>query len=301
MADEVETPEVQDDGSSLGVPIIEREAKLRGEPIDTVTIVEKPVVAGDDDDGDDDLDDDADPIKAPQAAPPVPSIPDPGEYKPADYSFEVAVYDTEGKNMRTHKIKSVEDWDTLLDGDPNLGSAGALLKAQRQATKMETNLDRDQREHEAKKAQFANEKTAIDNQQQATTTMIAEIGYLQSQGKLPAVDAKYVDADWSDPEIAKQPGVKEQLALLNYMRNENRRLEAAGLSRMTSIRDAFNSYQLDRAEKARPAQQARAAQARKAAGARVASVSPAPLSGGAPSGISVGRGGSLRDLGRQAY
>lgn len=290
-----------DDGSSLGVPILEREAKLRGEDIAGVQIVEpgNVVAATTDDDGDDP--DDEEPVEAPNAPDPTPSLPDPGDFVPADYSFEVQVFDAEGKNARTHKIKSVEQWDELLDGDPNLGSASALLKAQRAATKMETGNDRDQRDHEAKKAQYTNEKTQIEAQKTATNTMIAEIGYLQGQGKLPAVDPKYVNADWSDPEVAKQPGVKEQLALLNYMRSENKKLSAAGLPQMTSIRDAFNSFQLDRAEKGAPARRQQAGQQRKAAGARVASTSSSALAGGAPAGVSVGRGGSLRDLARYGY
>lgn len=281
-----------------GTSILEREAKLRGADLEpTVQFVESGDKTEPVDEVEDEADDE-DEIVAPAASAPVPTLTDPGEYKPADYSFEVTVMDDEGKNARTHKIKSVEQWDELLERDPNLGSAAALLKAQRAATKMETALERDERDHEGKKTAFETEKTTLATQAAATNTMVAEIGYLQAQGKLPAVDKKYVDADWSDPEVAKQPGVKEQLALLNYMRGENKKLVAAGLPAMTSIRDAFNSMQLDRVEKGRPAARAEAASQRKANGARVAGVSSSPASV-APAGISVGRGGSLRDIGRQ--
>lgn len=299
MEDEVvETP--ADDGTSPeGTSILDREAKLRNDPEPTVQIVEKTAPATTEDDPDDDDDDEPDNPAAPVLAQ-TPTIPDPGEFKPGDYTFEVTVLDAEGKNARVHKIKSVEQWDDLLETDPNLGSASALLRAQRAASKMENSLERDQRDFEAKKAAFDSEKSQIEAQAAATNVMVAEIGYLQAQGKLPAVDKKYVDADWSDPEVAKQPGVKEQLALLNYMRKENGRLSAAGLPRMTSIRDAFNSYRIDQAEKKAPARKQAAGVARKQAGARVSGVSPAP-SGAAPAGISVGRGGSLRDLGRQGF
>lgn len=283
-----------------GTSILDREAKLRGEPAEVPTIVtgrEKPVVT--ENDPNDDTDDEPDePVSAPA---PTPTVPDPGVFTPGDYSFDVVVLDSEGKSPRTRHIRSVDEWDELLDGDPNLGSASALLKAQRAATKMENSLERDKRDYDTKKATFDGEKATLAQKQQSTDMMTAEIGYLQSQGKLPEVAKKYVNADWSDPEVAKQPGVKEQLALLNYMSKENKRLIAAKLPPMTSIRDAFNSYRIDQADKKAPAVRAQAAVQRKQAGAKVAGVSSSALTGGAPSGISVGRGGSLRDLGRMGY
>lgn len=296
--------DVNDDGTSpQGTSILEREAKLRGAEVETVRFIEPGQTADEDEDDENEGgkgDEDEDEIIVTRLPDPVPTLTDPGEFKPADYSFEVQVFDDEGKNARTHKIKSVEQWDELLERDPNLGSASALLKAQRAATKMETSLDRDQREHDGKKTAYETEKTQLEASKATTDTWIAEVGYLQSKGDLPAVDKKYVDADWSDPEIAKQPGVKEQLALLNYMRAENKRRTDAKLKPMTSILDAFNAYQLDQARKGNVTSRQRAATQRKAAGARVASVSAAPASV-APSGISVGRGGSLRDLGRSAF
>ena len=294
-----EIVEVDDGSSPGGTSILEREERARGEQAPTPKIVR---AADEEDDADDEGDDDDDdePITAVATPAPEPTVPDPGEYVPNDYAFEVIVYDGEGKNARTHKIKSVDEWDELLERDPNLGSASALLKAQRAATKMETGLERDRREYDTKKSAFEQEKATIDNRQAATATMVSEIGYLQSKGKLPQVDAKYVDADWSDPEIAKQPGVREQLRLLNYMRDENKARVAAKLKPMTSILDAYNAYVADNAERDNTTRRRTAGQQRKAAGARVASVSAAPV-GNAPAGISVGRGGSLRDLGRQGF
>lgn len=286
---------------SQGTSILEREAKLRGEtPEPAVRIIEKGQEIDEEPDETDEEEEDA---TAPQQiVPETPKTPDPGEYKPTDYSFEVQVYDKDGNNPKTRKITSLEQWDDLLENDPNLGSASALLKAQRNATKMENSSDRDKRDYDTKKTAFDTEVTEIATRKAAVDTMTSEIGYLQAKGDLPAVAKEYVDANWSDPEIAKKPGVKEQVQLLNYMRDENKRRTAANLKPMTSILDAFNAFQIDQAKKGNVARRQTAGQQRKTAGARVAGVSSgAPSSSGAPAGISVGRGGSLRDLGRQGF
>lgn len=290
--------EVDDGSSPSGTSILEREERARGQQAPVPEIVSSAATATDEDNEDEDEDED-EPITQ-MATPLAPTIADPGTYTPGDYSFEVIVYDDEGKNARTHKIKSVDEWDELLERDPNLGTASALLKAQRNATKMESSLDRDKRDYDGKKTAFEQEKADLANRQASTDTMVSEIGYLQSKGKLPQVDAKYVDADWSNPNIAKQPGVREQLALLNYMSRENKARIAAKLKPMTSILDAYNAYVADNAERDNTTRRRIAGQQRKAAGARVASVSSAPV-GAAPPGISVGRAGSLRDLGRQGF
>jgi len=296
--EEDEVVEVDDGSSPGGTSILEREERARGEQAPTPKIVRAADEAGEDDE-DEDEDEEDEPITR-VATPVAPTLADPGEYVPNDYTFEVVVYDGQGKNARTHKIKSVDEWDELLERDPNLGSASALLKAQRAATKMETSLERDKREYDGKKTAFEQEKASVATRQAATDTMVSEIGYLQSKGKLPQVDAKYVDADWGDPEVAKQPGVREQVRLLNYMRDENKARVAAKLKPMTSILDAYNAYVADGAEKDNVTRKRTAGAQRKAAGARVASVSSAPV-GAAPPGVSVGRGGSLRDLGRQGF
>lgn len=232
--------------------------------------------------------------------PAIPAVADPGEYQPADYSFEVTTYDAEGKNGRSRKISSVEDWDTFIDGEPNFGNATALLKAQRLATKMETALDRDQAEYNNKKTAF-DEYTQTEEARVAATTQISnEINYLVDRGELPKVAPEFVTANWADPKVAAQSGVKEQIALLAYMQKENNARAKAGLAPMTSALDAWNAYQLDQAKQTTATRQQQAGQQRKEAGARVAPSSPAPASS-APRGIAVGRGGSLNDLGTQDW
>lgn len=226
---------------------------------------------------------------------PTPTVEDPGTYTPKDYSFEVTVYDEEGKNGKSVKVKSIEEWEELLDKDSNFGTSSALLKAQRLATKMESNLDRDESEWKKKKDAFDEQSESAQAQQDRINNIAAEINYLVGKGKLPAVDKKYANADWSDPEVAKQPGVKEQVSLLNYMRKENDARVKAGLRPIDSVLDAYNAMQLEQRDKRAQDVKKKAGVARKEAGARVAGSSPAPVSS-APKGIAVGRGGSLRDL-----
>lgn len=226
---------------------------------------------------------------------PIVTVEDPGEYTPKDYSFEVTIYDEEGKNGKPVKIKSVEEFEDLLEKDSNFGSPSALLKAQRQATKMESNSDRDKDNWQEKRDKFDSQVESVQAQQEQINNIAAEITYLVGKGKLPEVAKKYSNADWSDPETAKQPGVKEQVELLNYMRKENDTRVKAGLKPLTSVIDAYNSMQLEQRDKRAGDVKQRASEVRKEAGARVAGNSPAPVTN-APKGVAVGRGGSLRDL-----
>lgn len=226
---------------------------------------------------------------------PLVTVEDPGEFTPKDYSFQVTVFDSEGKNAKQVTVRSPEQWDELLETDPNLGSAAALAKGLRLAAKMEGNTERDKADYDVKKAEFDQATEAEKTRVAALTSMEAEINYLGENGDLPAVDAKYVNADWSDPDVAKQPGIKERIALLSFMRNENNRRTRLGLKPMTSVLDAFNAFERQNSKTRRISATKLAGEQRKAAGAIVAPSSPAP-SASAPKGISVGRGGSLRDL-----
>lgn len=227
---------------------------------------------------------------------PVTTIEDPGEFTVPDVAFEVTVYDDEGKNGKTVKISSVDDWDNLLDKDPNLGTAAALMKAQREATKMENKLDRAQEDWQKQKTEYESQMEVEQQRIDTTNAWVNEINYLVQSGDLPKVDAKYKDADWSDPEIAKQDGVKEQIELLKFMRNENKAREKASLKPITSVIDAFNAFERKSSKTKTTEQNKARGEARKAAGAKVAGVSPAPVSN-APKGVAVGRAGNLNDLG----
>lgn len=226
---------------------------------------------------------------------PIVTVEDPGEYTPKDYSFEVTIYDEEGKNGKPVKIKSVEEFEELLEKDSNFGSPSALLKAQRQATKMESNSERDKEKWQEAKDKYSSQVESVQAQQEQINNIASEISYLVAKGKLPEVDKKYSNADWSDPDIAKQPGVKEQVELLNYMRKENDARTKAGLKPLTSALDAYNSLQLEQRDRKVSDVKKRAGEVRKEAGSRIAGNSPSPVTN-SPKGVAVGRGGSLRDL-----
>lgn len=294
-------PNAPADQQPQGTSIVEREMRINPNFEESIHIVEpgdtdsQRTETTEDADTQPDEDDGTDDEATIVSETPVILAPDPGEFKPADYTFEVTVYDENNANARTHKIKSVSEWDDLLDRDPNLGSASALLKAQRQATKMESASERDKADWQAKKDAYEQEKTQTDARTAAIARNVAEVDYLVNRGDLPKVAKEYATADWSDPEIAKQPGVKEQNALLSYMQKENKARAKAGLPQMSSILDGYNAWQLDQAKKNTATAKVTAGQARKVAGARIAPAGSTP-SQIAPPGLMIGRGGSLRDL-----
>lgn len=302
-ADEPEVP--VEDAPPRGRSITENEFdNWDGE---TTRIIEPGDKVPDDDTNDDD-DKPSDEPPAPPAvavvplkAPEVPvTVPDPGVFTPTDYSFSVMVFDGEGKNGRPTKINSIEEWDSLLEGEPNLGSSSATLKAERAATRMVSNSERDKTDYDTKKANFDKAKEAADTEMAGTQRIIDEMSYLVSRGDLPPITAEQVNLNWKDPAIAKQPGIKEQVELVAYMQNESAKRVAAGLAPMTSLIDALTSMKLDQRNKQASTTKVKAGEARREAGARVAGVQPQPASA-APKGISVGRGGSLKDLGRESW
>lgn len=221
---------------------------------------------------------------------------DPGQFVANDYSFEVTYYDEEGKNGKTVKINSIDEWDNLLEKEPNFGTAAALLKYDRLANKMDSRTESDRIAWQNKVEEFNHQSQAMANRTESINTMMAEMNYLVNKGDLPPVAPEYQNADWSDTEVAKQPGVREQVEVLNYMQRENNARAKAGLKPITSVVDAYNAFMLDSTRKANVERRQQVAQDRKTAGARVAGTSPAPVSN-TPKGIAVGRVGNLADMG----
>lgn len=223
------------------------------------------------------------------------TLEDPGDFQPADYSFEVPIYDEEGKNPKTVKVGSVEQFEQLLDDEKNFGSASALLKAQRLATKMESNLERDKKGWEDSKKAYNDQEAGVSAQNEAINQMANELNYLVGKGKLPAVAKEFQNADWSDPDVAKQPGIKEQIEVLDYMKKENVARRKAGLPDI-GISGALSELTIEKAEVAAKENDDKAGEARRAAGAKVAGVNPGPVSA-VPKGVMVGRSfGSLSEL-----
>lgn len=232
--------------------------------------------------------------EAPEAEEPIyqTTLEDPGEFEPTDYSFEVTVYDTEGKNGKPVKITSVDEFEKLLDEEKNFGTASALLKAQRLATKMESGQERDKAKWEADKKAYNDQQAEVEAQNTQVNQLAAELNYLVAKGKLPKVAKQYQTADWSDPEVAKQPGIKEQIEVLEYMQKENIARRKAGLSDI-GVSAALSELTMERAQEATKIAETKAGEARRLAGAKVAGVNPGPVSA-APKGVMVGR--NLGDL-----
>lgn len=243
----------------------------------------------------------------PEEAEDVIEIEDPGQFTPADYSFEVTTYsedkDGNATKSKTVKVTSIAQWEELLADDPNLGSSLAVNKAFRAAQKMESNLESDQKAHEAKKSEY--DKAVSDQAQNEATTnaWAAEINYLEERGDLPKVPAKFKNVPWigqnADQEALKDDSVKAQIELLEYMRKENTKRRKLGLSNL-GPEAAFNARLRDTRQKKSDDTKKKSEVARKEAGARIAGSSPNPVTV-APKGIAVGVGGSLRDLGNTSW
>ncbi len=229
-----------------------------------------------------------------EVAPEAPDVPqntvaDPGEYKPADYSFEVTLAD--GKKVT---IKTPEDAEKLAEDADNFETPAQLMDFINKQNKMNRQLERDYEKWEAQHKTFSEQVENESQRREQVESYISEFQYLVGKGLLPSVPQRFAQANWSDPEVAKQPGVKEQLALIKYMDKENGIREKAGIKPLTSIVDAFNAWQLENEHKAAFNENKAAGEARKAAGAKVAGVSPAQQGGYVPKGIAVGNPNVLK-------
>lgn len=221
---------------------------------------------------------------------PVVTVNDPGEYKPADYSFDVTL-----KGGKSVKISTPEEADKLAEDPENFETPKQLLDFINKTQTMRTKLDKDHDKWESEHTTFEQQLEQETQRRSNIEQFVSEFNYLIGKGLLPPVAKEYRDADWTDPEVAKQSGVKEQKELLDYFVKENKVRVANKIKPLTSIVDAFNAWQQDEGRqkvaakvKADEAAKKAAGQARKTAGARVAGVSASQQGGYAPKGIAVG-------------
>lgn len=218
------------------------------------------------------------------------TTPDPGQYVAADYSFEVTL-----KDGKTIKVGSPDEAEKIADDPDNFTTPKQLMDFLNKQNKMQRNLDRDHDQWQSKREKFDAEMNVATERAETISSIASEFKYLVSKNLLPPVAKEFQDADWSDPEVAKQPGVKEQVELLNYMAKENQRRQEAGVKPLASALDAHNSWLLDTERKERAKATREAGEARKVAGARVAGVSSSPVSGSnIPKGIAVGNKNVLK-------
>lgn len=209
---------------------------------------------------------------------------DPGEYKPADYSFEVTL-----KDGKTQKVSTPEEAEKLADDPDNFETPKQLMDFINKQNKMNRNLDKDYEKWESEKKTYDSQIETQKERDQTVTTLTSGFEYLIAKGLMPKLDPADAIADWSDPEVAKHPGVKEQIELINYMTKENTSREKAGIPVLASALDAYNAWQLETGRKQADKEKKESGEQRRAAGARVAGVSPAQQGSYVPKGIAVGK------------
>ncbi len=214
---------------------------------------------------------------------PVITVEDPGEFKPQDYSFKVKLAD--GKSVT---IKTPEDAEAIADNPDNFETPKQLMEFINKQNKMNQGLDKDREKYDTQKKTFDEQSQEQQSRQENVETLANEMEYLVSEGLIPAVAPEYRAGDWADPEVAKQPGVKEQMALINFMVKANEKRAKAGVKPITSAIDAHNAWMLDKTRIKSEQDSKKAGEDRKAAGARVAGVSATEQQPYVPKGIAVG-------------
>jgi hypothetical protein len=225
----------------------------------------------------------------PKASQPAPQLTDPGEFQPKDYSFDVTLADGQ-----VIKVAKPEDIDNI-PADADFGTPANLAKMQAAYTKMVVGIENDKRDYDKDKSAFEAEQESNAAIEQNVTTMMNEMAYLETKGRLPAVGDKYKEADWSDPEVAKQPGVKERLELLNYRAQENKQREKLGLSPMSVLEASMQMAQDQAEQKAADVKEKQGGQ-RKAKGALIGGATASSFDS-TPDDMIIGAGGSIRDIG----
>ena len=215
---------------------------------------------------------------------PVVTVADPGQYQPADYSFDVTLAD--GKTV---KISTPEEADKIAEDPENFKKPKELLDFITKTNSMRNKLDRDYDKWQEQKTLFDSQSQEEAQRQETVSNYAAEFDFLANKGLLPQIPTEFRDADWQDPEVAKDPVVKQYVAILDYMVKENQERAKAGVRPLNSILDAFNAYQLETGRTKADENKKQAGEARKAAGARVAGSTSSEGTPYVPKGIAVGR------------
>lgn len=236
----------------------------------------------------------------PQTTPPEPTptlevVEDPGEFKPSDYSFKVTV---DGKEMTVKDEADVEAITDLLEEKPEAISAKDFIKFNRSVSAMDNGIAKEKTDHDAKKAAYDTYTETVEVQEKRIEGINNGINYLEAKNLLPKVDSKLVDAVWKDHPDAD--GIKERLALLNYMAEENTRRVEAGLEPSFDPIAAYNGMQLEQANNKDTQADAAENDKRKSKGSMVGGNAP-NIPSNIPKDSIVGEGGSLDDLYQAAY
>lgn len=218
---------------------------------------------------------------------------DPGDFVPADYSFEVTT--TDGK---THTINSPQEAQALaakLDDDPALITASQFLHLGSKTALMEQGIVSDRKVYDEQKQAHETEANKAKVQDEQLSQWQNEISYLRQKGDLPAITDALNGADWTDPKVASQPGVKETLELFKWMEGENDKRRAAGLAPDTSVVSAHTAMQLEAIKSQNQDEVSREKGSARSKGSMVGGQSP-HIPSNAPKDSIIGTPGTIDDL-----
>ncbi len=223
-------------------------------------------------------------------------VDDPGDYKPADYSFDIEIA---GKSYKVDTAERAAELAEELAEELEPKQLVSLMTKSAQITIKE---ERDKDDWQKHKDAFDNQSAEIKDAEETINNRVKEITYLVGNGFLPKITDPAVkqrwETDpnaWSDAEFIKSDGVREQVELLQYMIDESKRRTDAGLPPLDSLLDAFNAMENDPKRRKEEEEHKEAGEQRKAAGARVAGTSPAQPAGYyVPKGIAVGDPNALK-------
>lgn len=218
---------------------------------------------------------------------------DPGEFKPADYSFEVST--TDGK---THKITTPEDAETFasqLDDNPEQLTASAFAKFTSKLAVMEQGIAADKREFEANKQTFESQQELEDTRIKTVESISNGLDYLQAQGKIANIPAELDTKDIKWEDHSDNPAIKERIDLLAYMSKDNDERMKHGLEPSFDVVAVYNAMRLENMEAT--AEKARKAEVKNRQDRGTMVGKPANYTPDNPTpGSIIGLGGSLQDL-----
>ena len=214
---------------------------------------------------------------------PVIKTEDPGEFKPNDYSFTVETLD----GVKT-KITTPDQAEEFINANADNLSVAQQMSLMRKTTAMENSQNKDLDKYQTQKDKYDSELKLDTERQENISNLANEIQYMITKGLLPAIDDAYKTADWSDPMVAKQPGVKEQIELVNYMTKENNERSKAGVKPFSSMIDAYNDMQREQGKDEKAEAKERSDKARKEVAGKSSAPSASSTGIQAPKGIAVG-------------
>ena len=224
----------------------------------------------------------------------APPVVNPGDFQPSDYSFEITT--TDGKTVKIATLEDADAFANRLDENPELISASQFMQFNRKVAGMDVGIASEKKAFDQNQEAFEAQQAVDTARQESINQWDKEVNYLAERGELPPITPAQNAADWTDPKVAAQPGIKERVELLHWMDTENDRRITAGLEPMRSMLDAHNAMSLEAMRKGEVEADDKDAQARRARGAFVPpSSSPEPFEQ-KKSGTIVGLGGTLDDF-----